>query len=298
MNFQKIGLVIVLGLSMFFSTVVEAKIIHKERSLYRNIAVTQDSGERCLLFTIKRKARSRQSCIDLDNPKRLIFRYAQVSMTSFALQANPKDILVVGLGGGTLPMTYSSLLPDANITAIEIDESVSKVAKEYFGFETTDKIKLVEKDARVYIKRAKRKEQKFDLIVLDAFNGDYIPEHLMTKEFLEEVKALLSDGGVLVSNTFSSSKLYDHESATYQAVFGEFYNLKVPNGNRVVIASNKKLPEFQILVENTQKLKLPLKDFDVSLLDNLRLLKTTPDWNQKARVLTDQFAPANLLQGK
>ena len=298
MNFQKLSLIFICAMSMLLSNALEAKIIHKERSLYRNIAVTEDGSERCLLFTIKKRARSRQSCIDMDNPKRLVFRYAQVSLTSFALQANPRDILVIGLGGGTLPMTYNSLLPDANITAIEIDESVSKVAKEYFGFKTSEKIKLVEKDARVFVKRAVRKEQKFDLIVLDAFNGDYIPEHLMTKEFLEEVKSLLTDDGVLVSNTFSTSKLYDHESATYQAVFGEFLNLKIPRANRIIIATKQKLPEFSTLIENTQKLKLPLDDFDVSLLDNLKLLREKPDWNQNARVMTDQFAPANLLQGK
>ena len=297
MNFQRLSLILICAMSILLSTVLEAKIIHKERSLYRNIAVTENGSERCLLFTIKKRSKSRQSCIDMENPKRLVFRYAQVSLTSFALQANPKDILVIGLGGGTLPMTYNSLLPEANITAIEIDEAVSKVAKEYFGFKTSEKIKLVEKDARVFVKRAVRKEQKFDLIVLDAFNGDYIPEHLMTKEFLEEVKALLTDDGVLVSNTFSTSKLYDHESATYQAVFSEFLNLKVPHGNRIIIASKQKLPEFQSLIENSQKLKLPLQEFDVSLLDNLRLLKAVPDWNQNARVLTDQFAPANLLQG-
>jgi len=298
MNYQKFTIMFVCAFSLLLSATLNAKIIHKERSLYRNIAVTQDRNERCLLFTIKRKAKSRQSCIDLEDPKRLVFRYAQVSMTSFALQANPKDILVVGLGGGTLPLTYNSLLPDANITAIEIDDAVSKVAREYFGFETSEKIKLVEKDARVFVKRAQRKKEKFDLIVLDAFNGDYIPEHLMTKEFLEEVKSLLTDDGVLVANTFSSSKLYDHESATYQAVFGDFYNLKIPRGNRIIIATNYKLPKFQTLIENTQKLKLPLKDFDVSLLENLTLLKEKPDWNEKARVMTDQFAPANLLQGK
>jgi len=298
MHIQKIIIVLFSVMGLFLSSSLQAKIIHKERSLYRNIAVTQDNGERCLLFTIKRKAKSRQSCVDLDDPKRLVFRYAQVSMTSFAVQANPKDILVVGLGGGTLPLTYNSLLPEANITAIEIDESVSKVARDYFGFKTSDKIKLVEKDARVYVKRAQRKEHKFDLIVLDAFNGDYIPEHLMTKEFLEEVQSLLSDDGVLVANTFSSSKLYDHESATYAAVFGDFYNLKIPRGNRIIIASNKELLSLNKLIENSQKLKLPLKDFDVSLLDNLRYLSDEPDWDQNARVLTDQFAPANLLQGK
>jgi len=284
--------------SALYSAPLAAKNIHKERSLYRNIVVTETNGERCLLFTVKRKAKSRQSCQDINDPKRLIFRYARVSMSSFALQAKPENILVVGLGGGTLPMAYADLLPDAKITAVEIDTSVVKVAKEFFGLKVSEQIKVVEKDARVFMKKALRKEQQYDLIVLDAFNGDYIPEHLMTKEFLEEARSLLSDDGVLVANTFSSSKLYAHESATYQKVFGEFYNFKIPHGNRIIVASKAKLPAYKELIDNAQTLELPLDEYGVSLLKNISLIKTKQDWNQGVRLLTDQFAPANLLQGR
>ncbi len=98
------------------------------------------------------------------------------------------------------------------------------------------KVELV--DARVFAKRAGLKGKTYDFIILDAFTGDYIPEHLMTAEFLSETQALLSDDGVLVANTFSTSKLYDHESVTYQQVFGDYLNFKMANtGNRVIIAS-------------------------------------------------------------
>jgi spermidine synthase len=296
-------LILLISIAVFFigaltTKPLEAKIIHKERSLYRNIMVTQEFSERCLLFTVKRRSQSRQSCKDLKDPDRLVFRYAQVTMSSFALQENPKTILILGLGGGTLPMTYAKLLPDADITSVEIDSSVTNVAKEFFGMKLSEKNKVVEKDARVFVKRAKRKNQKYDLIVLDAFNGDYIPEHLMTREFLEEVKELLSEDGVVVANTFSTSDLYDHESVTYQKVFKEFYNFKMPMGNRVIIASAQKLPSYKTLINNAHNLKLPLHKFGVSLLDNISLIKTAPDWNRNARVLTDQFAPANLLQGR
>lgn len=285
-------------LSMLIVANLEAKVIHKERSLYRNMVVTEANQERCLIFTVKRKSKSRQSCMDLDNPDMLVFRYAQVVMTSLALQAKPNNILILGLGGGSLPNAYAKLLPEAEITSVEIDPAVIKVAKEYFNYRESDKLKTIKKDARVYAKQLKRKEQKFDLIILDAFNGDYIPEHLMTKEFLQETKSLLSDDGVLVSNTFSSSRLYDHESVTYEDVFGEFYNFKIPYGNRIVIAAKQKLPEFDTLIANAQTLEYPLEEMGVSLLENISLLEPDPDWDTKARVLTDQFSPANLLQGK
>ena len=284
--------------SLFIVVSLEAKIIHKERSLYRNMVVTESNQERCLVFTVKRRAKARQSCMDLNNPDRLVFRYAQVAMTSFALQAEPETILVIGLGGGTLPNAYKVLLPEAEVTSVEIDPAVIKVAKEYFAYEESEKLKTIKKDARVFVKQQLREETKYDLIILDAFNGDYIPEHLMTQEFLQEVKGLMHAESVLVSNTFSSSSLYDHESQTYQAVFGDFYNLKIPNSNRIIIALNKELPDYKSLIDNAQSLEYDFDQFNVSLLDNISLIEPGKDWNTKARVLTDQFSPANLLQGR
>ena len=69
--------------------------------------------------------------------------------------------------------------------------------------------------------------------VLLVFDADYIPEHMLTKEFLEEVRAIMVPRGVIVANTFSDSALYDHESATYRAVFATFFNLKL--ANRIIV---------------------------------------------------------------
>ena len=60
----------------------------------------------------------------------------------------------------------------------------------------------------------------YDLVMLDAFNEDYIPEHMLTREFLQELKAVMTPNGTIVANTFSGTELYDHESTTYKAVFG------------------------------------------------------------------------------
>ena len=66
------------------------------------------------------------------------------------------------------------------------------------------------------MKRAAARGLSWDYIMLDAFTGDYIPEHLMTREFLEEVSAALTEDGVLVANTFASSALYDAETPPTQ----------------------------------------------------------------------------------
>jgi spermidine synthase len=148
-------------------------------------------------------------------------------------------------------------------------------------------------DDRVYVKRAAREGTKYDLVMLDAFDHEYIPEHLLTREFLTEVKSLLTPNGVLVGNTFSSSKLYDAESTTYAAVFGTFFNLKA--ANRVIIARPAGLPGQDQLRLKALQYELALRSFGVDFQEVLPMFTTTPDWDTTARVLTDQYSPANLL---
>jgi spermidine synthase len=270
------------------------KLIHSERSMYRDVLVYEERGERCMCFT--RECRiGRQSCIYLARPREFALNYTHMVMGGllFATSAPPKTLLIVGLGGGTLPTALREVLPDAVIDTVEIDPAVTGVARRFFGFKEDPKMKVYEMDGRVYVKRAIREGKKYDAILLDAFDHEYIPEHLLTKEFLTEVKSLLAPGGVLVGNTFSSSRLYDHESTTYAAVFGTFYNLKA--ANRVIVAKPAGLPTMEQLRARAMEYELVLRGFGVDVNNVLGMFNTRQDWNPNARVLTDQYSPANLL---
>jgi len=270
--------------------------IHQERSLYRNIIVTEDSSRRCLRFTITRRTGQNQSCRFLENPQALVFPYAKMTLSSLLVQDDPQRILIIGLGGGTLPEVYHTLFPEAEIIISEIDEAVLSVAEDFFDFAQTDKIKVDIGDGRVYVKRAALRNESFDLVIIDAFNGEYIPEHLMTEEFLQEIKQLLPEDGMLVSNTFSTSRLYDAESQTYQNVFGEIINLRMNNtGNRIIIASRQSLPDLNTLNRRAANWRSRLEIFDMDVTDYPRFMSTEVDWNTEERPLTDQYSPANLL---
>jgi|TARA_B100001971_G_C18254114_1_gene580589 spermidine synthase len=278
------------------SQVQAERIIHKEKSLYRNIVVRESSNRRCLVFAVKRGDRN-QTCISLNDPDRVVFPYARMTFSGLLLQPKPDSILVIGLGGGTMPTVLSRLYPKATIHVAEIDEAVVRVATKYFNFSESENVRVFVQDARVYIKRAGLKKITYDLIILDAFTGDYIPEHLMTVEFLQETKAIMSDQGVLVANTFSTSRLYDHESVTYESAFGTFFNFKMPvTGNRVIITNGGQLPETKLMQDRANKLAGKLRKYAIKIDNFPRHMKRTKDWNKKARPLTDQFSPANLLR--
>ena len=287
-------LVLVLVAGMPFG--LEAQdLIHSEKSLYRQVLVYEDSTSRCMCFTV-RCSSGRQTCIYPKNVDHLALGYSESMLASLYVEPNPKSILIVGLGGGVLPRTLAKLVPGVQIDVVEIDPAVTRVAEKYFEFKQGPNIKVTEVDGRVFVKRAVREKKTYDIVMLDAFDHEYIPEHLLTQEFLEEVKQLLHPGSLLVANTFSSSGLYDYESVTYQKVFGEFYNLKT--ANRVIIARIGELPTVAEITKNAEKFESTLSQFNMSADDVLPLFTKRVDWDTQTRVLTDQYSPANLLNSR
>jgi spermidine synthase len=274
------------------AVLADPPLIHSERSLYRQVFVYGDSHTRCLCFTRECKI-GRQSCIDLEQPNRLMFEYTQMMLGSLLLDPDPRSILIIGLGGGTLPRTLGRLLPEADIDVVEIDPAVVSMAAQYFNYQPGAHQHVYEEDGRAYVRRMLRTDKRYQLIMLDAYDNQYIPEHLLTQEFLTQVRSLLAPNGIVAANTFSSSRLYQNESVTYRAVFGVFYNLK--SANRVVLASNAPLPSVAQATHNAEHFDAAFTALGFKSTAILSLFSTAVDWDPKARVLTDQYSPANLL---
>lgn len=284
------ALIALLGL---LAITAEAQEIYQEKSLYRNILVYDDDGQRCMRFG--RHNAGRQSCVLLQNPDALVLDYTKMLLAALYLNPEPKKILIIGLGGGTLPRVLQKIIPQASIDSVELDPSVVKVAQRFFGFSPTGSSSVTVEDGRVFVKRAQKQGKKYDLVILDAFDHAYIPEHMLTTEYLREVKSLLSQSGVLAANTFSSSKLYDSESATYASAWGPYYNLKT--GNRVILAKNDGLPSTAEIKVNAGRVDEKLRPFGAGKEWLLPLFSTDVQWPAATRLLTDQYSPANLLNG-
>ena len=273
------------------ATPVGAGELHTERSLYRNIVVYDDDGLRCMKFG--RQAAGRQSCMSLAERDRLVFDYTRMMMAALYLNPSPQRVLIIGLGGGTLSGALHKILPAARIDAVEVDPAVVRVAGKYFGFVPGRQTTVFEEDGRVFVKRMQKQRIRYDLVLLDAFDHEYIPEHLLTREFLLEVGSILAPGGVLAANTFATSRLYHSESATYFDAFGEFYRLKTQS--RVILVRPGGLPDRDELTRNAEMLEDRLRPFGVGREWLLPLIEVESGWPPGTRVLTDQYSPSNLL---
>jgi spermidine synthase len=300
MNARIVPLLLALAVALAPGPVEAAsKIVYNKKSLYRNIMVSDEGDRFCMTFRMQSGAvHALQSCMYKADHDRLVFDYAKAVMAGQLAMPKPKRILVLGMGGGSIPRVYRRLYPNVPIDVVEIDEAVVQVAAQWFDFQAGGNLKVHIKDGRQFVKQAGVFGQTYDLILLDAFNGDYIPEHMMSKEFLEECKKILAPNGVLVANTFSASRLYESESATYAAVFGKFINLKRDDGNRIILARNGApltLAQLKMMVPSVAAFVAPFGvDYTVVLAD----ARTERDWDPKARVLTDDWNPANVMRGQ
>ena len=275
----------------------DGEILHRERSLYRNISVSQIGDRRCMHFETRSRV-SNQSCMYVSDPYKLVFEYTRLTFAGFLVNPSPERVLIVGLGGGGIQSVFQQAYPQIKVETVEIDPAVHKLAEEYFDFQETESNAVHIQDARVFVKRLARRGERFDYIILDAFSGDYIPEHLMTREFLLEVRSLLTEGGVLVANTFSASGLYHNESVTYEAAYGRLVELfGAESGNRVILAArDPQLLDAESMQANLRQLSDQHKIYGVDYAQLLAGVSRERRWRRDARVLTDQYSPANILQ--
>lgn len=112
-------------------------------------------------------------------------------------QVQPRNIAVVGLGAGTIA-TYGRA--GDQITFYEINPLVLQFAEHNFSFlqNSAAKVRTVIGDARTSLSQEQRAEERYDILIIDAFSGDSIPSHLLTVEAFQLYLSRLKDDGILI----------------------------------------------------------------------------------------------------
>ena len=281
-------------LLVFAALVVPAhadeKVLYEKASAFGTIVVTEDDvGLRTLRFA---KGGARQSVVKPGDPEYLALHYAPVMLSVLALAEEPRRILIVGLGGGTLAMFLRKHYPDAAIDVVDIDPEVVYVAQEFFGFREDSRMRAHVADGRQFIEKT---SQPYDVIFLDAFGSDSVPQHLTTQEFLRAVRRAVKPDGSVAGNLWSRgyNPLYDSMVRTYQEVFDELFILDVRDaGNKILLALPRQQPlsrdELTLKARNVSATKR--FRFDLGELVSYGFLHAR-EKNQSERVLRDP-APA------
>lgn len=267
----------------------QQSVIHREKSLYRDIIVVEAGDYRCMSFGRRRYF---QSCVFKSDQDLLATPYSRGMFAG--LTANPKArrVLMIGLGGGVIPRAMRRIDPTMQIDVVELDPAVVRVAKQYFGYREDAKLRTIIGDGRVFVRRQARAGVRYDLIMIDAFERVYVPEHMITREFIAEVKSMLAPGGTMSSNTFSRGPLAPYEAATYQSVFGETRIVDTATGSRIILAGRDGLPPTAALRDNARVFESRFHTIGIFIRE---LESQAQPRALDHRPLTDQYSPANLL---
>jgi spermidine synthase len=147
--------------------------------------------------------RTMQSAMWVEAPDELAFGYTRCMMGFLLSNNQPKHILMVGLGGGSLVKYCHKYLPQTRITVLEIDDDVIAL-RDKFSIPADDhRLQIIHADAVQYVAQA---EHKVDVILLDGFDSDGLAAELITDEFFSSCKNMLSQEGVLVTNMWGQSE--------------------------------------------------------------------------------------------
>lgn len=124
-----------------------------------------------------------------------------------------RKALLVGLGGGLLPRVLSSY--GITTHAVELDAKIVEIAQEHFAYDGPVTIA----DGRRFLRQTR---DRYDFVMLDAFVGDSLPSHLLTREAFREAKAILTPNGILAINVIEipqSGKVLGAIGRTAREVF-------------------------------------------------------------------------------
>ncbi len=200
-----------------------------------------------------------------------------------------KKMLILGMGTGTYALQTEKYFPDYEVAGVEIDQAITDLAHEYF--ELPESIPVTTYDGRAYLNSD---DEKYDVIMVDAYQDITIPFQMSSVEFFGLVKDHLKEDGVMVINmnmiSDSEDGITSYLADTISTQFSEVYIADVSGStNRELFATND-ATLFENLDEKIESLQ------DDELRDMMRTVQNRLiRWIPEDRIFTDDKAPVELL---
>ena len=167
------------------------KIIHKTEFNGMDIEVVETQQTIFLQFDGGLK----QSSYKKKRPEELHRPYSKHMVKVLEYIQNPKDILVLGLGGGVIP-TWLYNNTDANIDVVEIVPELKEISETYFNMPKDNRLNIIIEDCFKYVPNCNK---KYDIIFVDVF-GAWTSVIDNVNEFHTNLKNILNDKGFVVNN--------------------------------------------------------------------------------------------------
>lgn len=183
-----------------------------------------------------------QSAMRLDSPDDLDLEYTRAMMGFLLFHPKPREIGLIGLGGGCMARFLLRHLPDSRITALELLPQVVEAARSGFGLPDDPRLQVIVGDGAAYVAEH---PERHDVLLVDGYGPAGIAPELTGAAFYKACRDLLRPGGVAVFNLWGSDRAYgDYYQRTDRAFGG--YTLQLPcatKANVALLAFRPPLPD-------------------------------------------------------
>jgi spermidine synthase len=150
-------------------------------------------------------------------------------------------LLVVGLAAGTISKQFAQVFPEIAMEGIELDPEIVRIGRELFAMNERQ-LEVTVDDGRAALRKT---DDRYDLIIVDAYRQPYIPFHLATVEYYQELAEHLTPRGVVAINaarTPDDARLVDALAMTLKQVYPTVLLMDYPNDtNTVIVATPEQL---------------------------------------------------------
>lgn len=198
-------------------------------------------------------------------------------------------VLILGMGTGTYAAQCRKYYGDISIEGVEIDEKITKLAREYFYL--PENVTVTTYDGRAFLNAT---DQKYDVIMVDAYQDITIPFQMSSFEFFTLVKTHLEENGVMVVNMnmrgSREGNINQYLADTISMVFGQVYTVEVTGStNRELFASDN--GAMTACLESGRE---KIEDRELYAMME-RVAGGLKEYESGSYLLTDDKAPVELL---
>jgi spermidine synthase len=192
-----------------------------------------------------------QSAMLLADPDALVSQYTRKMMAFLLFNPQPRHIVMIGLGGGSLAKFCYRHLPRSRITVVEINEDVIALRDEFCIPKDDARFRVIHADGARYVEQL---DEPMDVLLIDAFDAEGIAPSLAKSGFYSGAARRLTEDGTLVMNFWGPAQRYVENLLEARAAFGDSLLLVPVSGEANVLLFAFGRTPTQVITEHLESL--------------------------------------------
>lgn len=245
-----------------------ARSIHRKVSGDDSVDVSETEGVRSLHLG----SATVQSSMRLSAPFDLELTYTRGIMMFLLFRPQAREVLAVGLGGGSIPKFIHRYLPALSTRVVEINPQIVAVARSHFHLPADDeRLQVIEADGALYLREH---PAGAEILIIDAFDSQGVPPDLCSQDFFDSCTEALTDDGMMAINLWGSDRSFDIYLQRIEQSFGSRV-LAMPTGRpgNIVVFGFRRSPSDLRWATLRERAKMLEADYKVEFLEFVERLR-------------------------